>query len=157
MRRIAGRSTLVALALLLALLTSCHQSRAAGAVEVVSGSGKVLPVAVELAVTPDARQLGLMYRDELAAGNGMLFIFPQSAPQSFWMKNTKIPLDILFIDDTGTIVRLHARTVPFSESSLPSDAPVRFVLEVPGGWCADNGVKEGDTVRLGGLASYQAR
>ena len=97
------------------------------------------------------------YRDELAAGKGMLFIFHASAPQAFWMKNTKIPLDILFIDDTGKIVRLHARTTPFSEDSLPSDAPVRFVLEVPGGWSADNGVKEGDTVRLGGLASYQAR
>lgn len=157
MRRAAGRATFLALALLLALLSACHPSRAAGTVEVVSSSGKVLPVAVELATTPDARQLGLMYRDRLDAGNGMLFIFPQSAPQAFWMKNTKIPLDILFIDDTGRIVRLHARTTPFSEDSLPSDAPVRFVLEVPGGWCADNGIKEGDTVRLGGLATYPGR
>jgi uncharacterized protein len=152
-----GRTAVLALGVLLALLSACHTSRAAGTVEVVSGSGKVLPVAVELAVTPDARQLGLMYRDELAAGSGMLFIFPEAAPQAFWMKNTKIPLDILFIDDTGRIVRLHARTTPYSEDSLPSDAPVRFVLEVPGGWSADNGVKEGDTVRLGGLATYAAR
>lgn len=149
-----ARSAILALLLVLA---SCARSHSAGTVEVVSGSGKAIPVEVELAVTPDARQLGLMYRDELAAGKGMLFIFPQSAPQAFWMKNTKIPLDILFIDDTGRIVRLHARTTPFSEDSLPSGAPVRFVLEVPGGWSADNGVKEGDSVRLGGLASYQAR
>jgi uncharacterized membrane protein (UPF0127 family) len=155
--RAAARALGVALALLLALLTSCHPSRAAGTVEVVSGSGEVLPVAVELAVTPDARQLGLMYRDELAPGSGMLFIFPTAAHQSFWMKNTKIPLDILFIDDAGRIVRLHARTTPFSEASLPSDVPVRFVLEVPGGWSAAHGVKEGDTVRLGGLATYPAR
>ncbi|MBY0277009.1 DUF192 domain-containing protein [Candidatus Binatia bacterium] len=157
MRRIAGRSAVVALALLLSLLTSCHPSRAAGTVEVVSGAGKVLPVAVELAVTPDARQLGLMYRDELAPGQGMLFIFPEAAPQAFWMKNTKIPLDILFIDDTERIVRLHAQTTPFSEASLPSDAPVRFVLEVPGGFCAAHGIAEGDTVRLGALASTTAR
>lgn len=157
MRHGAGRAAVLALGVLLALLSACHTSRAAGTVEVVSGSGKVLPVAVELAVTPDSRQLGLMYRDALAAGSGMLFIFPEPAPQAFWMKNTKIPLDILFIDDTGKIVRLHARTTPFSEDSLPSDAPVRFVLEVPGGWSADNGVKEGDTVRLGGLATYAAR
>jgi uncharacterized membrane protein (UPF0127 family) len=157
MTRATTRTAVVALALLLALLASCHASRAAGTVELASRSGKVIPVAVELASTPDARQLGLMYRDQLEPGNGMLFIFPASAPQSFWMKNTKIPLDILFIDDTGKIVRLHARTTPFSEESLPSDAPVRFVLEVPGGYCADNGIGEGDTVRLGGLASYPAR
>lgn len=157
MTRTAERSAIVALALLVALLSSCHPSRAAGTVELVSGSGKVLPVSVELAVTPDARQLGLMYRDELASGSGMLFIFPSAAPQSFWMKNTKIPLDILFIDDTGKIVRLHARTTPYSQASLPSDAPVRFVLEVPGGFCAEHGIAEGDTVRLGALASYPAR
>lgn len=157
MRRATARRSVLALGLLLALLSSCRTSRAAGTVEVVSGSGEVLPVAVELAVTPDARQLGLMYRDELAPGSGMLFIFPTAAHQSFWMKNTKIPLDILFIDDAGKIVRLHARTTPFSEASLPSDAPVRFVLEVPGGWSAEHGVKEGDTVRLGGLATYPAR
>jgi uncharacterized membrane protein (UPF0127 family) len=148
---------LLTLALLLALLSSCRASRAAaGTVELVSNSGKVIPVAVELATTPDARQLGLMYREQLDPGKGMLFIFPASAPQSFWMKNTKIPLDILFIDDTGKIVRIHARTTPFSEASLPSDAPVRFVLEVPGGYCADNAVAEGDTVRLGALATFPA-
>lgn len=158
MRRRTAHPALLALALLLALLSSCHASRAAaGNVELVSSSGKVIPVAVELATTPDARQLGLMYRDQLDAGTGMLFIFPTAAPQSFWMKNTKIPLDILFIDDTGKIVRIHARTTPFSEDSLPSSAPVRFVLEVPGGYCADNGIAEGDSVRLGGLASYPAR
>lgn len=157
MSRAGSRPALVTLALVLTLLASCHASRAAGTVELVSSSGKILPVEVELATTPDARQLGLMYRDRLEPGNGMLFIFPTSAPQSFWMKNTKIPLDILFIDDTGKIVRLHARTTPFSEASLPSDAPVRFVLEVPGGYCADNGIAEGDAVRLGALATYPAR
>jgi len=157
MRRAAGRAAVLALPVLLVLLSACRTSRAAGIVEVVSDSGKVLPVAVELAVTPDARQLGLMYRDHLDPGNGMLFIFPTAAPQSFWMKNTRIPLDILFLEDTGKIVRLHARTRPFSESGLPSDAPVRFVLEVPGGWCADNGIQEGDTVRLGDLVTYPAQ
>lgn len=157
MTRRSARITLLPLALLLALLSSCRASRAAGTVELVSRSGTVVPVAVELATTPDARQLGLMYRDELARGTGMLFIFPTAAPQSFWMKNTKIPLDILFIDDTERIVRLHARTTPFSEASLPSDAPVRFVLEVPGGFCAEHGIAEGDTVRLGALAGYAAR
>lgn len=150
--RLAGRDAIVALVLFLA---SCARSHSA-TVELVNAH-RTIPVAVELAATPDARQLGLMYRDALAPGTGMLFIFPQVAPQSFWMKNTRIPLDILFIADDGKIVRLHARTTPFSEQSLPSGTPVRFVLEVPGGWCAENGIGEGDTVRLGGLASYPAR
>ena len=153
---VRARHARQALVSLLLVLASCARSHSAS-VDVVSRDGKTIPVAVELATTPDARQLGLMYRDELAPGSGMLFIFPASAPQAFWMKNTKIPLDILFIDDTGKIVRLHARTTPFSEESLPSDAPVRFVLEVPGGWCADNGIAEGDAVRLGRLAEYPAR
>ena len=147
----------LALVLLGCVLAGCTPSRAAGTVELVSSSGDVVPVEVELATTPDARQLGLMYREHLAPGTGMLFIFPQAAPQSFWMRNTKIPLDILYIDDASKIVRLHARTTPYSEASLPSGAAVRFVLEVPGGFCAEHGIREGDTVRLGALATHPAR
>jgi len=150
------RSLYLSLAVLL-LLSACRSSPAADDVEIVTRAGKSLPVAVELATTPEARQFGLMYRERLDPGAGMLFIFPHVAPQSFWMHNTKIPLDILFIDDAGKIVRLHARTTPFSEDSLPSDAPVRFVLELPGGYCEDNGVHEGDTVRLGNLATTPVR
>jgi uncharacterized membrane protein (UPF0127 family) len=150
-------SALRAALVLLLLASSGCQSVASDTVVLEPATGKPVPVAVELATTPDARQLGLMYRESLDPGRGMLFIFPRSAPQSFWMRNTKIPLDIVFIDDAGKIVRLHARTTPFSEDSLPSGAPVRFVLEVPGGYCEQNGVHEGDTVRLGSLATHPAR
>ncbi len=111
-----------------------------------------LPVAVELATTPNARQLGLMYRDALPEGSGMLFVFPEPAPQSFWMRNTKIPLDILYIASDGRIARIARRTTPFSERPLPSGEPVRFVLEVPGGWTERHRVDEGDRVDLGELA-----
>jgi len=148
---------ILALAVLLIVLPGCRTSRAADTVELVTSRGKSIPVAVELATTPESRQLGLMYRDHLAAGDGMLFVFPQAAPQSFWMRNTKIPLDILFIDDDGRIVRIHERTTPFSEAGLPSGVPVRFVLEVPGGYCDDVGVAEGDKVVLGDLARHPAR
>jgi uncharacterized protein len=150
-------ASILTLALLLSALPGCRTSVAADSVEIVTSTGKSLPVSVELATTPEARQLGLMYRGHLDPGTGMLFIFPSVAPQSFWMRNTKIPLDILFIDEAEKIVRLHARTTPFSEASLPSGAPVRYVLEVPGGWCAENGVAEGDTVHLGHLASASVR
>ena len=86
----------------------------------------------------------------------MLFIFPERAQQSFWMRNTKTPLDILYLADDGRIVRIHERTVPFSEQGLPSDEPVRFVLEVPGGFSAEHGVRAGDRVELGELAAHPA-
>ncbi len=152
----AWRAGLVS-GLILLLLHGCSPSSAASTVALQPASGSAIPVEVELAATPEARQLGLMYRDHLAPGKGMLFVFPQAAPQSFWMRNTKIPLDILFIDDDGRIVRIHERTTPFSEAGLPSGAPVRFVLEVPGGYCDDVGVGEGDKVLLGDLAKHPAR
>ena len=151
------RYLLITLVALLATLPACQHSRAADTVEIVASSGKTIPVAVELATTPDARQLGLMYRDHLETGTGMLFIFPRVAPQSFWMHNTKIPLDIVFLDEAGKIVRLYANATPFSDDSLPSEAPVRYVLEVPGGYCAANGIRQGDTVQVGSLASAPVR
>lgn len=156
MRRLL-RHLLIALVALLATLPACQRSRAADTVEIVASSGKTIPVAVELATTPDARQLGLMYRDHLETGTGMLFIFPHVAPQSFWMHNTKIPLDIVFLDEAGKIVSLYANATPFSDDSLPSAAPVRYVLEVPGGFCAANGIRQGDTVQVGPLASTPVR
>lgn len=120
-------------------------------------AGDPVSVAVEIAATPGARELGLMYRDGLAPDTGMLFVFPRREPQSFWMRNTKIPLDIFFVDDSGEIVRIHRRTTPFSEAPLPSDRPVRFVLEVEGGFAERHGVSEGDRVELGGLARTSAR
>lgn len=114
--------------------------------------GSPVAVTVELATTPESRQLGLMYRSELGPERGMLFVFPEKEPRSFWMRNTKIPLDILYVEDDGTIVNVHERTTPFSEKSLPSAAPVRFVLEVEGGFCEKHGVRAGDRVRLGDLA-----
>jgi hypothetical protein len=151
------RCALLTLVVLLGTLPACRHSRAADSVEVVASSGKTIPVAVELATTPEARQLGLMYRERLDPGSGMLFIFPRVAPQSFWMHNTKIPLDIVFIDEAGKIVRVYANATPYSETSLPSEAPVRYVLEVPGGYCAQNDIRQGDTVRVGALASLPVR
>lgn len=138
----------VALALVLA---SCSRASAESVV-VQPHSGAGIPVAVEIAATPQSRELGLMYRDSLAPDSGMLFVFPERAPQSFWMRNTKIPLDILFVDEDGRIVRIHRRTEPFSEKSLPSGAPIRFVLEVEGGFSERHGVTEGDRIDLGALA-----
>lgn len=116
-----------------------------------------VPVAVELATTPAAREMGLMYRDALPAGAGMLFVFPEAALQSFWMRNTKIPLDIVYVADGGRIARIARQTTPFSERPIPSGEPVRFVLEVPGGFTEEHRVDEGDRVDLGDLANAPSR
>ena len=97
-----------------------------------------------------------MFRETLAEGSGMLFVFPETKPLSFWMRNTPLSLDILFLDAAGTIVKMHANTTPYSEEPLPSEQPARFVLEVPGGFAARVGVRTGDRVLLGALADTPA-
>ncbi|MCI0449479.1 MAG: DUF192 domain-containing protein [Chlorobi bacterium] len=101
---------------------------------------------VEAAITPAERSLGLMFRSEMDEDKGMLFIFEQSDMQSFWMKNTKIPLDILFIDSRGVINTIHRNTVPYSEKPLPSKQKSQFVVEVNAGFCSRRGINEGDLI-----------
>lgn len=101
---------------------------------------------VEVAMTPTERSQGLMYRTQMDEEKGMLFIFDRDEMQSFWMKNTIIPLDILFIDSKGVINTIHRNTVPYSERSLPSKVKSQFVVEVNGGYCSRHGINEGDLI-----------
>ncbi|MDO9283897.1 MAG: DUF192 domain-containing protein [Aquabacterium sp.] len=99
-------------------------------------------IRAEVAITPEQRQKGLMYRRDLATHEGMLFVFDEPAPQCFWMKNTPTPLTIAFLADDGSIVNL-ADMKPFDEASHCSAKPVRFVLEMNQGWFAKRGLKSG--------------
>jgi uncharacterized membrane protein (UPF0127 family) len=99
----------------------------------------------EVAQTPGQRSTGLMFRKEMGANEGMLFIFEQSAVQCFWMKNTLLPLSIAFIDDSGVVVNL-ADMKPHSEQSHCSTKPVRFVLEMNQGWFGKRGIGPGSTL-----------
>lgn len=101
---------------------------------------------VELAEEPEERRIGLMYRRELAADQGMLFDFGQSSPVLMWMRNTYVPLDMLFIRANGDIVNIAHDTVPQSEAILTSEGPVRAVLELPGGTSRLLGIQPGDRV-----------
>jgi len=103
-------------------------------------------IAIEIADTESRRVIGMMYRDSLGNDEGMLFIFDQSEMRSFWMKNTRIPLDIIYVDDAYKIVTVVSDAVPYSERSLPSTAPARYVVEVNGGFAARYGIKEGDRI-----------
>ncbi len=100
----------------------------------------------EIASSPQEQAQGLMHRQSLAPDRGMLFPYEAPQPASFWMKNTLIPLDIIFIRADGTIARLAAQTVPLSLEIVPSLEPVSAVLEIAGGRAAELGIKEGDRV-----------
>jgi len=104
------------------------------------------PFTVELALTPPQQMQGLMYRRAMAPDAGMLFDFKDMAIRSFWMKNTLIPLDLLFIAADGRIADIHERAVPLSEASIVSSVPVRAVLELNGGTVARLGIHIGDFV-----------
>lgn len=109
--------------------------------------GRVHRFQVEVADTDERRAWGLMHRDSMPPDHGMIFDFKRDQPVAMWMRNTRIPLDMLFIDREGRVVKIHARAVPFDETSIHSDLPVRGVLELNGGTAARLGLKPGDVVR----------
>lgn len=101
---------------------------------------------VEIADDDAERAHGLMYRTALAPDRGMLFAFESAAPRAFWMKNTYIPLDILYIGADGRIVSIAANTEPFNETPVPSGKPASAVLEIYGGRAGELGIGVGDRV-----------
>jgi uncharacterized membrane protein (UPF0127 family) len=110
--------------------------------------GSTVRVALEVMNTPAARERGMMYRPALAEDHGMLFVFPEEVEHPFWMKNTLVPLDMLFIAGDGRIVGIHADAVPLSTASLSVGQPSTYVLEVNGGWAARHGVRAGDRIEF---------
>jgi uncharacterized protein len=102
-------------------------------------------VSAEVADDPDERATGLMNRDQLGADAGMLFVYPDLRVREFWMKNTRIPLSIAFLDDQGTIVRI-AEMEPYDQTLTSSLYPARYALEMNSGWFAAHGVSKGATV-----------
>lgn len=140
------RRSLLLLAALLALLPQLALAFATGelTIEAVSGRHRFT---IELAATPAERAQGLMFRESMPEDHGMLFDFETEQPVAFWMKNTPLPLDMLFIDKTGTIVRIAADTTPYSETPVPSRQPVRAVLELHAGTAARLGITPGAKVR----------
>ncbi|HLY36531.1 MAG TPA: DUF192 domain-containing protein [Candidatus Binatia bacterium] len=137
---------------LLALTIACSGG-ARGPVARFGTAHGTAEVALEIADTPPARNRGLMYRDTLPDGRGMLFVFEDDADHEFWMKNTFIPLDMIFISADRRIVGVHANATPQSTAAIGVGAPSRYVLEVPGGWAARHGIMPGNRVVLDGVAS----
>lgn len=113
----------------------------------IISAGKTRAFTVEVAASPAQQSRGLMFRTELADDKGMIFPFAQVRMASFWMKNTVIPLDIIFVLPDGRIENIVENTVPYSLDQVESTAPVAAVLELRGGLTAELGIKAGDTVR----------
>jgi uncharacterized membrane protein (UPF0127 family) len=137
------RFAAVALALLLPVVSAAALDR--NTVEIASKSG-VHVFTVEIADTEPAREKGLMYRKSLPPGHGMLFDFHREQPVGFWMKNTLIPLDMIFITGDGRILSIAENTQPLSERVVQSGGPVLAVLEVSGGTARKLGIAPGDRV-----------
>jgi uncharacterized membrane protein (UPF0127 family) len=106
---------------------------------------------VELAETSEKQALGLMFRDQMPADHGMLFLFPGEVMRSFWMKNTRIPLDIFYFDEDLKLVSVSENTRPCRTQrcpAYPSTGPAKYVLELNAGKAAELGVKTGDILEL---------
>jgi len=101
---------------------------------------------VEVVDTNESRAQGLMFRTELAEDAGMLFDFKEQRAVSFWMRNTFIPLDMIFVDAAGVVKNIHVNAIPHDVTGIPSGGPVQFVLEIPGGRSVEIGLKAGDTM-----------
>lgn len=110
-------------------------------------AGKIHKFKIEIADTELKRRQGLMERKSVKPKTGMLFIFDETAPQNFWMKGTLIPLDILFIGETGRIEKIHEKAIPHDLTPISSIKPVKAALEIGGGESARLSIKKGDLVQ----------
>jgi uncharacterized membrane protein (UPF0127 family) len=119
-----------------------------GKVSITTATGETHAFTVEIAETAPARARGLMFRERMAADAGMLFIFERTQSVAFWMRNTLIPLDMVFITEDLRVLNIRARAVPHDETPVPSAGPVRYVLEINGGLAAQLGITAGAQVAI---------
>ena len=146
--------------LFLTLFTALLQASACQAqprVTIATREGGELTFQVEVADTPAKRELGLQYRRDLPVDRGMIFLFPVESEHSFWMKNTPIPLDMIFIGRDRKIVGIVEQAVPFSTDSRSVPGASQFVLEINGGLAKRYGIKAGDFVRFHHLSPESVR
>jgi uncharacterized protein len=119
--------------------------------EILRTDGSKAAFDIELATTPEQQERGLMFRKNLAPDAGMLFLWPTDEPVSMWMKNTFISLDMLYVAHDGRIAKIIANAVPLDLTPLPSDDPIRAVIEIGGGEAARQNIKTGDKVLFSGF------
>jgi len=138
----------------LALMVWLGAATASAEPLVIHAGGSAYKFEVEVVSTPADRERGLMFRKSMASNAGMLFVYPNEGPVSFWMKNTLIPLDMLFLKADGSIAHIAHNAVPLDETPIDSGAPVTAVLEVNGGTANALGIKEGDRIESAALTPH---
>lgn len=136
------------LSFLLLLASGCRQDTAPASnlPTVAMPVGKIV-YTLEIAATEDERNNGLMFRDSMPADHGMIFIFGDEKPRSFWMKNTRIPLDIVFVADNGKIDSIR-RMEPYVMKGTASDGPAKYAIELNDGQAKAAGIKAGDMLQI---------
>jgi uncharacterized membrane protein (UPF0127 family) len=117
-----------------------------GELQIIKSDGDTLNFDIEIADNALKTEQGLMYRSKMDDKNGMLFIFQDVQPRSFWMRNTRIGLDIIYADNNGKIVSMAKYAKPYDETSLPSNAPAKYVLEINDGLADKLGINVGDII-----------
>lgn len=117
-----------------------------GILQIKTSGDKETTFAIEIAQSQDERVQGLMHREVLEENQGMLFIFPETDYHSFWMKNTYLSLDMVFIKEGGEILHIEHSTTPFSEEAITPSVPCLYVLEVLAGTCKAQNINIGDKV-----------
>jgi hypothetical protein len=142
--RLPAKSAL-ARTLLIAILACAPACNRGPRIAIISPDGSQrASVSVEIAADESSREIGLMYRAHLGNDAGMIFVFPNSSHVDFWMKNTPIPLDIVFAGSNTHVIGIVENARPYSESMLGVPGASQYVLEVNAGFCAAHGVKAGD-------------
>jgi uncharacterized membrane protein (UPF0127 family) len=136
----------------LAALLQVSACNAQPQVTIATKDGGELTFQVEVADTPAKRELGLQYRHDLPPDRGMIFLFPTQSEHAFWMKNTPIPLDMIFINRDRKIVGIVEQAVPFSTDSRSVPGASQFVLEINGGLSKRHGINVGDSVQFQGFS-----
>jgi len=137
-------------------LAGCDARGGGGPAVVVHAAVRGDALELEVAADPEARERGLMFRRALAEDTGMLFVYPERQPLSFWMRNTYVPLSIAFLDDDGRIASIDDMEA-FDEAPHTSAEPARYAVEVPQGWLTAHGVGPGDVVSFALPAGLRAR
>ncbi|SBV92055.1 conserved exported hypothetical protein [uncultured Alphaproteobacteria bacterium] len=142
------RLTIFALFALVLASVSARAEAPTAVVMLEHGAAPVATFKVEVATSPEERAQGLMNREVLDPGAGMLFDYGEPTMARMWMKNTRIPLDMLFVDEGGIIRHIHAEAKPNDETPIATPVPVRWVLEIPGGRAAQLKLQEGDRMKV---------
>ncbi len=123
---------------------------------IITGDGPDVRFSVEIADDAGERALGLMHRDSMAKSHGMLFLYERPQPVAFWMENTRIPLDMIFVDARGVIQHVHENAVPFDRTPIPGGDAIFAVLEINGGLASPLGIAPGDVLRHPGFGPEAA-